>query len=62
MTLQDRLETLRQEIEALRQRLESSTDESADTPRSEESVNTSYKLDQLIAEFLRTRERIAEAE
>lgn len=62
MDLRDRLDKLKQEIEALRRELDGTPDEREGAPRREETARTSHKLDQLIAEFLRVRERLVETE
>lgn len=58
MGLEARLENLLVEIQTLRQRLHDLAEE-GEGLRGEEAIQVSYKLDQLIAEFLRLQERAA---
>jgi phage shock protein A len=62
MDLQERLEQLKRDIEALRREIDGTSDEPGSLPQREEAARASHKLDQLIAEFLRVRERLVEAE
>lgn len=58
MDLQQRLESLKAEIQVLRKRLNYNVEEKTFQLKSEEAVEISAKLDQLIAEFLRIQERM----
>lgn len=57
MRLEARLENLMVEIQTLRQRLNNLVEEGEGGLRGDEAVQVSYKLDQLIAEFLRLQEQ-----
>lgn len=59
MRLEARLENLMAEIQTLRQRLNDLVEEEGGGIRGDEAVQISYKLDQLIAEFLRLQEQAA---
>ncbi|MDI3280791.1 MAG: aspartyl-phosphate phosphatase Spo0E family protein [Bacillota bacterium] len=54
----ERLESLKDEIQILRRRLNDVAEEQTFQLKNEEALEISYKLDQLIAEFLRIRERL----
>ncbi|HHW14215.1 MAG TPA: Spo0E family sporulation regulatory protein-aspartic acid phosphatase [Firmicutes bacterium] len=56
MRLETRLENLMQEIQTLRLRLNDLVEEGGRL-RGDEAIQVSYKLDQLIAEFLRLQEK-----
>lgn len=56
MRLETRLENLMQEIQTLRLRLNDLVEEGGRL-RGDEAIQVSYKLDQLIAEFLRLEEK-----
>ncbi|MGE5507062.1 MAG: Spo0E family sporulation regulatory protein-aspartic acid phosphatase [Chitinophagales bacterium] len=58
MGLEARLENLLVEIQTLRQRLHDLAEENEGL-RGDEAIQVSYKLDQLIAEFLRLQDRTA---
>lgn len=53
------MENLMVEIQTLRQRLSDLVDEGEGGPRGDEAIQVSYKLDQLIAEFLRLQEQVS---
>ncbi len=53
------MENLMSEIQTLRQRLNDLAEEGDGGLRGDEAIQVSYKLDQLIAEFLRLQERTA---
>jgi hypothetical protein len=57
--LEARMENLMSEIQTLRQRLNDLAEECDGGLRGDEAIQVSYKLDQLIAEFLRLQERTA---
>ncbi len=59
MRLEARLENLMVEIQTLRQRLNDLVEEGEGGLRGDEAIQVSYKLDQLIAEFLRLQEQVA---
>lgn len=59
MRLEERLENLLTEIQTLRQRLNDLVEEGEGGLRGDEAIQVSYKLDQLIAEFLRLQEQVA---
>lgn len=59
MRLEARMENLMVEIQSLRQRLNDLAEEGEGGLRGDEAIQVSYKLDQLIAEFLRLQEQCA---
>lgn len=62
MDLQERLDQLKRDIETLRREIDGTPDEPGSPSQREEAARASHKLDQLIAEFLRVRERLLDAE